>query len=51
MQRLASSRRLLQAALAPARANSSLSAAAAAAVAAPAPENGADAVPKMPAFD
>ena len=51
MQRLASSRRLLQAALAPARANSSLSAAAAAAVATPAPENGADAVPKMPAFD
>jgi hypothetical protein len=48
MQRLASSRRLLQAALVPARANSSLSAAA---VAAPAPENGADAVPKMPAFD
>ncbi|CAD6271844.1 unnamed protein product [Miscanthus lutarioriparius] len=40
MQRLASSRRLLQAALAPARANSSLSAAAAAAAA----------VPKMPAF-
>lgn len=46
MQRLASSRRLLRAALAPARANSSLSAAAAA----PAPENGA-ALPKMPAFD
>jgi hypothetical protein len=46
MQRLASSRRLLQAALAPARANSSLSAAA---VAAPAPANGA--FPKMPAFD
>jgi len=46
MQRLASSRRLLQAALAPARANSSLSTAAAAA----APENGAAAVPKMPAF-
>jgi hypothetical protein len=54
MQRLASSRRLLQAALAPApaRANSSLSAAAVAvAVAAPTPENGAAAVPKMPAFD
>ncbi|OEL23471.1 Alanine--glyoxylate aminotransferase 2-like protein 3, mitochondrial [Dichanthelium oligosanthes] len=49
MQRLASSRRLLRPALAPARANSSLSAAAAA-VAAPAPENGA-ASPKMPGFD
>ncbi|CAN6346470.1 unnamed protein product [Urochloa humidicola] len=49
MHRLASSRRLLGAALAaaPARANSSLSAAA---VAAPAPENGA-ALPKMPGFD
>ena len=50
MQRLASSssRRLLGAALAPARANSSLSAAVAAA---PAPENAAAASPKMPAFD
>jgi hypothetical protein len=46
MQRLASSRRLLQAAFAPRRANSSLSAAAAVA----APENGC-AAPKMPHFD
>uniref|UniRef100_A0A452ZCH8 Uncharacterized protein n=1 Tax=Aegilops tauschii subsp. strangulata TaxID=200361 RepID=A0A452ZCH8_AEGTS len=45
MQRLASSRRLLRAALAPGRAHSSLSAAAVAA----APENGAGA-PKMPPF-
>ncbi|TVU19834.1 hypothetical protein EJB05_36009 [Eragrostis curvula] len=45
MQRLASSRRLLQTALAPRRANSSLSAAAAVA----APENGY--APKMPHFD
>ncbi|KAI4964887.1 hypothetical protein ZWY2020_057925 [Hordeum vulgare] len=45
MQRLASSRRLLQAALAPGRAHSSLTAAAVAA----APENGAGA-PKMPPF-
>ncbi|KAM0828466.1 hypothetical protein ACQ4PT_067528 [Festuca glaucescens] len=45
MQRLASSRRLLQAALAPGRAHSSLSAAAVAA----APENGV-AAPKMPPF-
>ncbi|GJM88883.1 hypothetical protein PR202_ga05459 [Eleusine coracana subsp. coracana] len=47
MQRLASSRRLLQAALAPRRANSSLSAAAA--VAAPETENAC--APKMPHFD
>jgi hypothetical protein len=46
MQRLASSRRLLQAALAPGRAHSSRSAAAVAT----APENGV-AAPKMPPFD
>ena len=46
MQRLTSSRRLLQAALAPGRAHSGLSAAAVAA----APENGV-AAPKMPPFD
>jgi alanine-glyoxylate transaminase/(R)-3-amino-2-methylpropionate-pyruvate transaminase len=46
MQRLASSRRFLQSALAPGRAHSSLSAAAVAA----APENGL-AGPKMPPFD